>query len=45
VAWLRAPTRAAYTAVDLGITMTAAILSLLLLLRMIESPKPRDPHA
>lgn len=45
LAWLSAPTRAAYTAFDLGITMTAAILSLLLLLRMIESPKPRDPHA
>jgi hypothetical protein len=32
----------AYTSFDLGITMTALVMSLLLLLRMLESPKPRN---
>jgi len=45
LAWLRTPTRVAYSSFDLGITMTALIMSLLLLLRMLESPKPRDTHA
>jgi len=45
LAWRRTPTRVAYTTFDLGITMTALIMSLLLLLRMLESPKPGDTHA
>jgi hypothetical protein len=39
--WPRAPTRLAYTAFDLGITMTAAAMSLLLLLRMHSDPAVR----
>jgi len=42
LAWLRTPTRVAYTSFDLGITMVALILSLLLLLRMLKSPPPRN---
>jgi len=38
LAWLQTPTRLAYTAFDLGITMTAAVMSLLLLLRMLGDP-------
>ena len=45
LAWLRTPTRLAYTVFDLGITITALILSMLLLLRMIESSQPDDAHA
>jgi hypothetical protein len=40
--WLEAPTRLAYTAFDMSITALAFTLAMLLLLRMLEDPRPKD---
>jgi hypothetical protein len=38
--WLKTPTRLAYTAFDVSITVLAFVLAVLLLLRMLEDPRP-----